>query len=148
MITDELTFDLNVRNVQTTILGGFLGACLPDCIQVRLSSYDSTVSVFAPVFNPVQTFNIDTRCAGNSLVSRTNYGAFNYREDFNVQCPASEAKTIKIPDWVNPYTGARTIDAVVGDTIEFGWPIDEIQNVFIHPSNSCDTAGAILVGSP
>merc|ERR1711865_1266991 len=75
MITDELTFDLNVRNVQTTIDSGYLGVCLPDCIQVGLAYYDG---------------NIDPRCAGNSLVSRTNYGALYYREDFNVQCPVGK----------------------------------------------------------
>merc|ERR1711865_1261826 len=101
MITDELSFDLNVRNVQTIIenppgqpipnqFGGLYGVCLPDCIQVRLSSYNSTVAVDPPGYNPIQRFNIDTRCAGNSLVSRTNYGAFYYREDFNVQCPVGK----------------------------------------------------------
>jgi len=85
MITDELTFDLNVRNVQTTIESGYLGVCLPDCIQVRLSSYNGNTN--PPDFAPRQTFNIDTRCAGNSLVSRTNYGAFYYRQDFNTMCP-------------------------------------------------------------
>merc|ERR1711865_645701 len=95
MITDELSFDLNVRNVETTIdvpgqqipnqFGGLYGVCLPDCIQVLLSSYDG--NVVPPVYTPIQTFNIDTRCAGNSLVSRTNYGAFYYRQDFNTMCP-------------------------------------------------------------
>jgi len=88
MITDELTFDLNVRNVQTTIDSGYLGVCLPDCIQVGLAYYDGNVD--PPVYTNIQTFNIDTRCAGNSLVSRTNYGAFYYREDFNVQCPVGK----------------------------------------------------------
>jgi hypothetical protein len=98
MITDNETFDLNVRNVQTTIpvpdqaigqtVQGFLGVCLPDCIQVRLYQYDSTD--LTTEYYPLQTFNIDTRCAGNSLVSRTNYGAFYYREDFNVQCPVGK----------------------------------------------------------
>merc|ERR1712028_189291 len=102
MITDELSFDLNVRNVQTSIpvpgqatpnnFGGSLGVCLPDCIQVRLSSYNSRIRVdpLPTEYTPIQRFNIDTRCAGNSLVSRTNYGAFYYREDFNVQCPVGK----------------------------------------------------------
>ena len=57
------------------------------------------------------------------------------------------AQPILIPDWVNPYTGAPTKDAVVGDTIEFVWPNDQTHNVYIHPSGTCsDTVGAIRVG--
>lgn len=87
-IFDEVSFDLNVRNEQAPSgnAGGFLGVCLPQCIQVRLFSYAEATAV--PANNVyLQTFNIDTRCAGNSLVSRTNYGAFYYRQDFNTMCP-------------------------------------------------------------
>merc|ERR1719162_1968805 len=87
-IFDEVSFDLNVRNEQAPSgnAGGFLGVCLPQCIQVRLFSYDEATVV--PANNVyLQTFNIDTRCAGNSLVSRSNYGAFYYRQDFNTMCP-------------------------------------------------------------
>jgi uncharacterized surface protein with fasciclin (FAS1) repeats len=101
MITDQQSFDLNVRNVQTTIpptapqvvptqFGGRLDVCLPDCIQVRVFSYDSNSAANPVVYTLLQQFNIDTRCAGNTLVTRTNYGAFYYRDDFNVQCPVGK----------------------------------------------------------
>ena len=56
-----------------------------------------------------------------------------------------EARFIVIPLWSFPYNGIRTADAVVGDTIVFDWPNSPPQNVFIHPSGTCDTAGAIPV---
>ena len=56
------------------------------------------------------------------------------------------AETIPIPDWVYPYPLARTKNAVVGDTIEFDWPIVQTHNVYIHPTNSCDTVGAKRIG--
>ena len=87
MIVDGRSFDLNVRNEQRDREGGFVGECLPECIQVRLFSYREERIDRPDEYNYRQTFNIDTRCAGNSLVSRTNYGAFRYREEFNTMCP-------------------------------------------------------------
>ena len=84
MISDEVSFDLNVRLEQNDRDGGLLGVCLPECIQVRLFQYDPLVTTPRTY---LQTFNIDTRCAGNTLVSRTNYGAFYYRQDFSTMCP-------------------------------------------------------------
>jgi hypothetical protein len=87
MIVDGRSFDLNVRNEQRDREGGFVGECLPECIQVRLFSYREGRIDRPDEYNYRQTFNIDTRCAGNSLVSRTNYGAFRYREELNTMCP-------------------------------------------------------------
>ena len=80
LVLNGEAYDFNVR--------GIVGECLPDCIQVRVISYPEPYSVATEVVR--QIFNIDTRCAGNSLVTRTNYGAFRYREDFNVQCPVGK----------------------------------------------------------
>ena len=56
------------------------------------------------------------------------------------------ATVIQIADWVSPYTGPRRVDAIVGDTLTFNWPSGEIQNVVYHPSGTCDTTDAILLG--
>ena len=56
------------------------------------------------------------------------------------------APVIQIADWVSPYTGPRRVDAIVGDTLTFNWPSGEIQNVVYHPSGTCDTTDAILLG--
>jgi len=37
--------------------------------------------------------------------------------------------------------------AEVGDTITFIWTDDEVQNVFIHPTNDCNQTGRIPVGN-
>lgn len=39
------------------------------------------------------------------------------------------------------------LTAQVGDTITFIWTIDDIQNVFIHPTNNCTQTGRIAVGN-
>jgi len=39
------------------------------------------------------------------------------------------------------------LTAQVGDTITFIWTVDDIQNVFIHPTNSCTQTGRIAVGN-
>ena len=39
------------------------------------------------------------------------------------------------------------LTAQVGDTITFIWTIDDIQNVFIHPTNDCTQTGRIAVGN-
>jgi len=41
----------------------------------------------------------------------------------------------------------ESLTAQVGDTITFIWTIDEIQNVFIHPTNDCTQTGRIAVGN-
>jgi len=55
------------------------------------------------------------------------------------------AETIVITDWVIPYTGPKTIDAIVGDTIEFQWK--GFHNANIHPTNDCSRAGSFDVGT-
>lgn len=54
-------------------------------------------------------------------------------------------KIIDVLDWVIPYSGPKTFDANVGDTIVFRWGGGS-HNVYIHPSGTCDLDGAILVG--
>jgi len=39
------------------------------------------------------------------------------------------------------------LTAQVGDTITFIWPIEQIQNIFIHPTNDCTQTGRIPVGN-
>jgi len=39
------------------------------------------------------------------------------------------------------------LTAQVGDTITFIWTIDDIQNVFIHPTNDCTQTGRIPIGN-
>eukprot|EP00751_Fragilariopsis_kerguelensis_P027413 CAMPEP_0170873076 /NCGR_PEP_ID=MMETSP0734-20130129/27118_1 /TAXON_ID=186038 /ORGANISM="Fragilariopsis kerguelensis, Strain L26-C5" /LENGTH=331 /DNA_ID=CAMNT_0011253327 /DNA_START=37 /DNA_END=1033 /DNA_ORIENTATION=+ len=55
------------------------------------------------------------------------------------------AETIVITDWVIPYTGPKTLDAIVGDTIEFQW--EGFHNANIHPTNDCSRAGSFDVGT-
>mmetsp|Transcript_2005 Transcript_2005/g.2302 ORF Transcript_2005/g.2302 Transcript_2005/m.2302 type:complete len:323 (+) Transcript_2005:33-1001(+) len=55
------------------------------------------------------------------------------------------AETIVITDWVIPYTGPKTLDAIVGDTIEFQW--EGFHNANIHPTNDCSMAGSFDVGT-
>jgi hypothetical protein len=39
------------------------------------------------------------------------------------------------------------LTAQVGDSITFIWTIDEIQNVFIHPTNNCTQTGRTAIGN-
>ena len=55
------------------------------------------------------------------------------------------AETIVISDWVLPYNGPQTIDAKVGDTIEFNWV--GFHNANIHPTNGCSMDGSINIGN-
>jgi len=51
--------------------------------------------------------------------------------------------------WTQKFNNAPYPDltAQVGDTITFIWTIEEIQNVFIHPTNDCTQTGRIAVGN-
>ena len=53
-----------------------------------------------------------------------------------------------INNWFSPYIGPRTLDFVVGDSLEFRWDAATkgSQNVFIHPSGTCDDTDSIEVG--
>ncbi len=41
----------------------------------------------------------------------------------------------------------ESLTAQVGDTITFIWPTEQIQNIFIHPTNDCTQTGRIAVGN-
>mmetsp|Transcript_7898 Transcript_7898/g.19402 ORF Transcript_7898/g.19402 Transcript_7898/m.19402 type:complete len:185 (-) Transcript_7898:228-782(-) len=58
---------------------------------------------------------------------------------------ANAQTTIEVTDWVVPYNGPTEWQASVGDTIVFTW--EGGHNVFIHPTLSCNIAGAIRVGA-
>jgi hypothetical protein len=51
--------------------------------------------------------------------------------------------------WTQKFNNASYPDltAQVGDTITFIWTINEVQNVFIHPTNDCTQTGRIAVGN-
>ena len=55
------------------------------------------------------------------------------------------AETFVISDWVLPYNGPQTIDAKVGDTIEFNWV--GFHNANIHPTNTCSMDGSINISN-
>eukprot|EP00536_Pseudo-nitzschia_multiseries_P002704 jgi/Psemu1/283905/fgenesh1_pg.36_\ len=58
---------------------------------------------------------------------------------------ANAQEVINVFRWVVPYNGPKVFEANVGDTIIFRWAQGS-HNVFIHPTMSCDLAGAIEVG--
>merc|ERR1719162_2565718 len=73
------SFDFNIR--------ALVGECLPQCLQVIIFAYTEGTTDIAVL----QTFNVDTSCAGNTLVGNTNYGAFYYPgKNFNVMCPVGK----------------------------------------------------------
>eukprot|EP00329_Picozoa_sp_Boothbay-MS584-11_P006497 55959_4 len=47
-------------------------------------------------------------------------------------------------DWFVNAEGFAVMDAWIGETVGFSW--DSNHNVYIHPSDTCDTEGAIFVG--
>ena len=81
LVLNGESFDFNIRLL--------VGGCLPQCLQVRIYSYPEPYVVNTETI--LQTFNVDTSCAGNTLVGNTNYGAFYYPgENFNVMCPVGK----------------------------------------------------------
>jgi len=57
---------------------------------------------------------------------------------------AKAQETITVTDWVVPFAGPEDWQAAVGDTMVFTWTGG--HNVFIHPTQSCDTTGAEFIG--
>lgn len=41
----------------------------------------------------------------------------------------------------------ETLTAQVGDSITFIWPTEQVQNIFIHPTNDCTQTGRIAIGN-
>ena len=74
------------------------------------------------------------------------------RNDNNGNQSVGEADLVQTKDiivdyWTlpEPAQAFDPIDANVGDTIIFSW--EDNQNVFIHPSKTCDPTSAIFVGT-
>jgi plastocyanin len=59
---------------------------------------------------------------------------------------ANAQETINVPGWIIPYSGQKEFVASVGDTMIFRWA-QGTHNVYLHPTGSCDTSGAVLVGT-
>jgi len=57
---------------------------------------------------------------------------------------ASVAAAIPTIDWLLPFEGPKTLDANVGDTIDFEWGIG--HNVYIHPTMDCNLDDRSYVG--
>jgi len=55
---------------------------------------------------------------------------------------------LEVQNWVVPAENEYfpNMDAVVGDTLIFTWPEEMINDVFLHPSGTCEEDGAIKVG--
>jgi plastocyanin len=65
-----------------------------------------------------------------------------------ISVSVSAAETITVDNWYITYRGPKKLDAKVGDTIVFEWPLNPNtgHNVFIHPTMNCLSNGAIFVG--
>ena len=97
------------------------------------------------------------RSQASSDYSAANWAAFSSESDFAYYCPAQWAAAAFSSggaaaagvdysvDWFINGRGYEALQASVGETVSFSWS-DGWHELRIHPTGTCDAAGATLIG--
>jgi len=106
---------------------------------------DGAVEVGATANGGAGSYTVVDEDAGTTLFFACDIGSHCNRNQYlEVDVVAVTTDTVEV-DWFIPSEPFDPITVEVGTTINFAW--NGFHNVFLHPTGTCDEAGAIEVGA-